>query len=86
MPLFLWIWHKFIQPLVDRYYGTDKQIKAKEEDQVRFFKAILFLFCVEYIPANQILKFKILDKKVLVINLVLIEKHRELKTISISYF
>lgn len=35
MPVALFIWHKFIQPLIDRWYGKPKLESGKEGDDVR---------------------------------------------------
>lgn len=34
MPVFLFIWHKFIQPLVDRWYGKPKLESGKTEEEL----------------------------------------------------
>jgi len=35
VPVALFIWHKFIQPLIDRWYGKPKLESGKEGDDVR---------------------------------------------------
>lgn len=35
MPVVLFIWHKFIQPLIDRWYGKPKLESGKEGDGVK---------------------------------------------------
>lgn len=34
MPVFLFIWHKFIQPLVDRWYGKPKLESGKADGKL----------------------------------------------------
>lgn len=34
MPVFLYIWHKFIQPLVDRWYGKPKLESGKTDEKL----------------------------------------------------
>lgn len=35
MPVFLFIWHKFIQPLIDRWYGKPKLESGKTDDKLK---------------------------------------------------
>ena len=34
MPVFLYIWHKFIQPLIDRWYGKPKLESGKTDGKL----------------------------------------------------
>lgn len=34
IPLFIWIWHKFLKPLVDRWYGVPPKAIKDEKDVV----------------------------------------------------
>lgn len=54
VPVFLFIWHKFIQPLIDRWYGKPKLESGKTDDKLKSDEKVRFVMFTEDILAVKI--------------------------------